>query len=262
MSKTYTIASFNIRFSEATCDGLNAWDNRKEEVRDLIGYYNWDIVGMQEVCDEQFDYLTSLENYDFEGEARDDGNNSEYCPIFYKKDLFEKEAGGTFWLSDTPDQMSRGWDAAINRICTWVRLKDKESGTVFMFLNTHLDHIGEEARVKSAELISEWIKDHGADLPVLLSGDFNVEPGEAPYAIISEQLVDTREKSVEKHYGPRGTFTDFDFYKRWTELLELDYLFVSDHVDVLKTRTIVDHFDRRYPSDHFPISALVKLGLF
>lgn len=257
MTNNYAVASFNIRLS-AVDDGENSWQYRKGHVRDMIRYYGWDVFGMQEVCRDQFDYLAELEEYAFEGGARDESPHTEYGPIFYKKDLFEKEDSGMFWLSATPDTLSKGWDADCHRICTWVKLKDKRNGNVFAFLNTHLDHRGEKARSNSAELINRWIKENLDDIPVVLVGDFNTLPSEQPYQEFSKQLIDTRAITKDAHYGPRGTFTDFQYDIAFEDVKEIDYIFVSRQVNVLKTRTIVDSIDRKFPSDHFPVVATVE----
>lgn len=258
MSKHYHIASFNIRLS-AVDDGSNSWKYRKKHVRDMIRYYDWDVFGMQEVCPEQLEYLACLTEYEYEGIARDEAVTSEYGPIFYKKDRFEKQASGTFWLSSTPHKLSRGWDGDCYRICTWVKLRDIRSGKVFAFLNTHLDHVGEEARINSAQLINAWIDENFQDMPVILTGDFNTLPEEPPYQAFSKKLTDTRVITKDAHYGPKGTFTDFDYTIPFEDLKEIDYIFINDHVNVLKTRTIVDSFDRKFPSDHFPIAAEVEI---
>lgn len=258
MTRNYSVASFNIRLS-AVDDGADSWKFRRGHVRDMIRYYSWDVFGMQEVCPDQLDYLSELKEYSFEGIARDESTTSEYGPIFYKKDLFEKVDSGMFWLSSTPESLSKGWDADCYRICTWIKLKDKRHGNTFAFINTHLDHVGVEARMKSAKLINQWIEDSFVDIPVILTGDFNTIPEEQAYQTFSEKLTDSRAITKDAHYGPKGTFTDFDYNISPKDLKEIDYIFTNDLVKVLKTRTIVDSFDQRFPSDHFPVSAMVEM---
>lgn len=258
LTNNYSVASFNIRLS-AVDDGENSWKYRKNHVRDLIRYYAWDVFGMQEVCKDQLEFLTQISDYAYEGVARDDSPSTEYGPVFYKKTLFEKEASGVFWLSDTPETQSLGWDADCYRICTWVKLKDRRDGKELVFLNTHLDHRGEEARRKSALLINQRIQEKFAGLPIVLVGDFNTLPNDQPYEEFSKHLNDSRSVSKLDHYGPRGTFTNFKYDIAPDELDEIDYIFVNDQVQVSKTRTIVDSYDRKFPSDHFPITAEIEI---
>lgn len=250
------MASFNIRFDNPA-DKENGWEYRQEHVLAMMVYYSWDIVGLQEVCGNQLDDISKLPGYSYEGIGREKDNVSEHSPVFYKKDLFEKEDGGTFWLSLTPDYPSKSWESDCKRICTWVRLIDKRTGKVFVFLNTHLDHISEEARFQGAQLIIGWINNHASDVPVVITGDFNAFPEERCYQEITKNLQDTRQAANAAHYGPAGTFTGFDYSLPWEDLKEIDYIFANQHVNVLKTRTVVDSFDRKYPSDHFPVTATV-----
>lgn len=254
----YQVASFNLRFDNPADKG-NSWDNRKENVLGMLEYYSWDIIGLQEVCGNQLDDLSTLSGYSYEGIGREKDKDSEHNPVFFKKDLFYKLESGTFWLSLTPDIPSKSWGSDCKRICTWVRLKDKRNGKVFVFLNTHLDHISEEARFQGAQLFTSWMEENASDVPTLLIGDFNAFPEERCYQIITKKLADTRQASNAVHYGPSGTFTGFDYDIAWDQLKVIDYIFVSSNVNVLRTRTVVDSFDRTYPSDHFPITAVVEL---
>ncbi|WP_410513779.1 endonuclease/exonuclease/phosphatase family protein [Paenibacillus sp. BR2-3] len=239
-------------------DQENSWEYRKEHVLGMMQYYSWDVIGLQEVCGHQLDEIAGLSEYTYEGVGREKDHVSEHGPIFYKKDIFEKEDGGTFWLSLTPDRPSKSWDSDCKRICTWTRLRDLRNGTIFVFLNTHLDHISEESRYQGVRLIKSWIEKYALDVPVILTGDFNAFPGERCYQEITQSFQDTRLAANAAHYGPIGTFTGFDYSIPWKELKGIDYIFANDKVSVLKTRTIVDSFDRRYPSDHFPVTAAVE----
>src|SRR6056297_2032192 len=159
-SSTITIMSYNIRYDNPD-DGINAWPNRQDHVAEIMAdIYSADIIGVQEALKHQLDDLQArMPGYSWVGVGRDDGRDKgEFSPIFYKTDRFDLIATNTFWLSQTPDRPgSRSWDAAITRIATWARLSDHESGREFYVINTHFDHRGEEARVKSAQLITEFI---------------------------------------------------------------------------------------------------------
>ena len=255
----YHFASFNLRYDNPH-DGENGWAHRKANVLDMVRHYGWDAIGMQEVCGSQLDDLSSLSDYSHEGIGRENDRESEHVPIFYKKQIFRKEDGGTFWLSTTPGRPSKSWGSDCKRICTWVKLRDGRNGKRFIFVNTHLDHVSEEARFQGARIIAGWIAQHASGLPVILTGDFNASPDERCYReIIAAGLADARRAAEEGHYGPTGTFTGFDYAIPWEKLKEIDHIFVNRHVRVRKTRTVVDSFDRKYPSDHFPITAEVLL---
>jgi endonuclease/exonuclease/phosphatase family metal-dependent hydrolase len=251
------MASFNLRFDNPA-DQKNGWAYRKQHVLEMMDYYSWDVVGLQEVCGNQLEDISKLSAYSYEGIGREKDHVSEHGPIFYKKEIFDKEDGGTFWLSLTPESPSKSWGSDCKRICTWVRLNDKRNGKTFIFINTHLDHISEEARFKGAQIIMGWIENNTSNVPIVLSGDFNAFPEERCYQEITKHLQDTRQAAHATHYGPAGTFTGFDYSIPWADLKEIDYIFANQHVNVIKTRTVVDSFDRTYPSDHFPVTATVE----
>ncbi|AIQ11625.1 hypothetical protein PDUR_06440 [Paenibacillus durus] len=254
----YRVASFNIRFDNPE-DRRNRWEFRKSNLLGMLHYYSWDIIGLQEVCGNQMTELAALSGYRYEGEGRDGGLSGEHCPIFYRKDIFEKEAGGTFWLSLSPGEPSISWGADCPRICTWARLRDKRTGQVLVFLNTHLDHISEEARFQGARLITDWIGSYVPDAPVMITGDFNAGREERCYRKLSGFLRDAKWVSEGIPYGPEGTFSNFDYNMPWAEMKEIDYILVSEQVKVVSMRTVTDSFDRHYPSDHFPVTAEVEI---
>lgn len=252
-----SVASFNLRFDNPDDIG-NLWRERKEHVLKMLKHYGWDIVGMQEVRGNQMRDLAALDGYAVEGRSREPDPEGEHGPIFYNAAKFERLDGGTFWLSSTPDVPSKSWDSDCYRICTWLKLRDRQSGKTIAILNTHLDHVSEEARYQGARVILDWIDKHASDVPVILTGDFNASPEERCYRAITERLRDARRAAGQEHYGPWGTFTGFRFDVPTDELKEIDYIFVSPQVHVRKTRTVTDSFDRKYPSDHFPIEAMVE----
>ena len=158
------LMSYNIRL-DVKSDGENWWEVRKDKVAGLINYYEPDFVGLQEVLHRQLVYLKdSLQGYDYIGVGRDDGKEAgEYSCIFYKKDLYTLVEQSTFWLSPTPDQPSKGWDAALNRVCTYGFFKSKKTKEIFWVFNTHFDHMGKQARLESAKLIVQKIAEKNYD---------------------------------------------------------------------------------------------------
>ena len=153
-SKPINAMSFNIRYDNPE-DGAQNWHHRKENVVRMLNFYDLDIIGMQEVLVSQLNYLKdNLKDYQAIGVGREDGKEKgEFAPVFFRKDRFKELKSGTFWLSETPEKVSKGWDAALERIATWIVLKDKTTGKDFIFMNTHFDHRGKQARIESAKLL-------------------------------------------------------------------------------------------------------------
>lgn len=247
------VMSYNIRYNN-TNDGENAWPNRKDQVKALVRFHDADILCVQEALALQVDQL--LENTDFEmaGVGRTDGKREgEFSAIYFDKKRFVKKDGGTFWLSDTPEKPSKGWDAAIVRICTWLRLYDKWNKKEFMVFNTHYDHVGVQARIESAKLIKKKIQEIAPKLPVVLTGDLNVTPETEAIATIKTFLTDTKEATIEPAYGPEGTFNGFKFNAVLKD--RIDYIFINKGFKVQKFAVLSDSKNLRYPSDHLPIVA-------
>ena len=157
-------ASYNIRCNNPG-DGENAWPNRKERVKALILFHEYDVVGVQEARPEQMEDLQQMPGFASVGVGRDGEAGGEFSAIFYRVDRIQVLDSGTFWLSETPEKVSKGWDAALNRICTWAKMKDRATRRVFYFFNTHFDHIGPVARHKSAELLVARIRETAGSDP-------------------------------------------------------------------------------------------------
>ncbi|WP_333853369.1 endonuclease/exonuclease/phosphatase family protein [Epilithonimonas sp.] len=257
-SQDLKVMTYNIRLS-VDSDKENSWNNRKNETMALMSYYHPDYFGVQEAVPQQMtDIKTTLTDYDYVGVGRDDGKNrGEYSAIFYDKNKLEVIKSGTFWLSETPEKPSKGWDAAYNRVCTYAFFKIKKTGKQFLAMNLHFDHVGDVARVNSAKLILEKIKElNSKNLPLTLTGDFNLTDDSEPIKIISKSLTDSYYNSQKPHYGPKGTWQNFDINTPSTE--RLDYVFVKGF-DVLSNRTINDRRENLlYPSDHFPVLTEIK----
>lgn len=247
------IISYNIRLNVAS-DGENAWPKRKDNVKALVRFHDADILCVQEALPLQVDELLENTNYAMEGVGRDDGKRAgEFSAIYFDKSRFIKKDGGTFWLSESPEKPSKGWDAALNRVCSWVRLFDKKNKKEFLVFNTHYDHIGVQARIESAKLLKRKIQEIAPKLPVVFTGDLNVTPETEAIATIKSFLIDAKEASVEPAYGPVGTFNAFKFDSPLKD--KIDYIFVNKGFKVQKFGVLSDSKDLRYPSDHLPIIA-------
>lgn len=251
--------SFNIRYDNPE-DGTQNWHLRKANVVRMLHFYDLDIIGMQEVLHAQLTYLEQeLPDYEYVGIGREDGKTTgEYAPIFYRKSRFELMKSGTFWLSETPDSVSKGWDADLERIATWAILKDRETEQEILAINTHFDHKGDLARVESAKLLKRKITDLGANLPVILTGDFNLTPEAAGIQTIikldgAHTLKDAK-LLAEVTYGPDWTTCGFDnrpFEVRKT----IDYIFVKGISRVSRFAVFAEMLDNLYLSDHCPVFA-------
>lgn len=259
MSAQMEVMSYNIRFLTEN-DGENSWSYRKDYITNQLKFYEPDILGVQEAVYEQLQHFDSaMEDYRYVGVGRDKGDNEgEFSAIFYNTKKFEVLEEDTFWLSETPEKPSKGWDAALPRVCTWVLLQKKSSGEKFYVFNTHFDHIGEQAREESARLIMEQIERiNEEDHPVILMGDLNLEPDSNAVRFLSEEMNDSKLVAEKVAFGPEGTFNGYRFDEPVTR--RIDYIFTDDNFRVLKYAVLSDSKDLKYPSDHLPV--LVELEL-
>ncbi len=247
----FNIATFNIRYDNPK-DGVNAWPQRREWVRALLDYHEIDIVGIQEALAHQADFL-SEGRFALVGAGRDDGKRAgEFAAVLYDRTRFKARNAGTFWLSETPDTPSRGWDADLNRVCSWAHLDDKASpGRDFFVFNTHFDHKGTVARERSAELILSRIKSIAGNKPFFLIGDFNSTPDTAPIRRLASSLRDARVVSETKPYGPAGTFHGFSAARSLDA--PIDYIFTGSQTRILKYAALSENWNGRFPSDHLPV---------
>lgn len=255
------IMSYNIRL-DLKSDGENQWDKRKERVATLLNYYEADFIGLQEVLHQQKEYLTSsLSNYNVIGVGRDDGKEAgEYSCIYFRKDKYELLQSATFWLSTSPNEPSKGWDAALNRVCTYGLFKNKKTKQKIWVFNTHFDHVGKIARLESAKLIFQKIDQiNQKGFPVILSGDFNSKPEEAPTQYLQSVMQNSREKSSIIH-GNADTWNAFRFNEKPNGCIDYIFLNQNNSLSAFKFATITDSYDMKYPSDHFPILATLLLN--
>jgi endonuclease/exonuclease/phosphatase family metal-dependent hydrolase len=262
------VMTFNIRYGTAN-DGPDRWDNRKDQVCDVIERYHCDVVGLQEALRFQIDAIReALPVYDEIGVGRDDGKTKgEYSAILYRKDRLELIDSGTFWLSDTPEVVgSTSWGNSITRICTWGRFLHKPSGKTFYHFNLHMDHQSQPSREKSAVLVAQRIADRKHPDPVVLTGDFNASEYNKAIRYLKGDLdldgktpvplVDTF-RVLHPEAMQVGTFNGFRGVHSGDKI---DYIFVEPGTKVLEARIIHDNEDGHYPSDHFPVMARLSLA--
>lgn len=264
-----TVVTYNIRYANPN-DGENAWPNRRDAMVQYLRETNADIIGLQEVEPLQRAYLAErLTEFAWYGVGRNAAHDEgEGTPIFYRRDRFDILDKGTFWLSLTPDiPGSKGWDAALPRVASWLRLHDRRSGRDLVAVNTHFDHMGPEARVQSGHLLTRTIEtlaqDRGTRLPVVLTGDFNARPDSAPYAAVTKPaqaslaLLDAQHISRTPHQGGDSTSNAF---KAISPGAKIDYVFVRDVTAVLAHRIEDPRIGTRFVSDHQPIVAQILIA--
>jgi len=261
LAQNMRVITYNIRLDIAS-DEENAWPNRKNYFCSQLAFYEPDIFGIQEALPHQVNDISNLlPQYNFVGMGREGIEKGESSNIFYKKDRFKLLEEKTFWLSETPDEISKGWDAALNRICTYALLKDKYTKQIFWVFNTHLDHIGKVARTKSIELIINTIKKVNIkNYPVIFMGDFNSEPEEERIVNLKKEMEDSFEITREPPFGPTGTFNGFKHNEPVTK--RIDYIFLSKEsvFKVAKYAVLSDSKNNKYPSDHLPVYIEIRLN--
>jgi endonuclease/exonuclease/phosphatase family metal-dependent hydrolase len=233
----------------------------------MIRFHGADLVGLQEALRGQIaDLEAALPGFGWFGTGRSAERDGEHCAVLFRRERLELLAESTFWLSETPEVAgSRGWDAALPRIVTWGRLRDRRSGAVFHLLNTHFDHLGETARRQSARLLLRKAAEiAGHDGPVVITGDLNSTPDSEPYRILTAPvppgeppgLVDAFFVSQHPHHGPTSSWNAFRAIEPGRRI---DFVLVRSPVEVLQHGILSDTFDGRFPSDHLPLVAEIAL---
>lgn len=247
--------SYNIRYANAS-DGDNAWDIRKPATKEMIEREQPDVFGLQEALIGQLQYIDSnFPQYSRVGVGRDDGKEEgEFMAVYYRNDKFKLLENGNFWLSETPDQCSMGWDAACKRIVTWAKLKDLDSKKVFYVFNTHLDHVGEVAREQSILLITKKIDEivKKDKAPVFLSGDFNSNVSSPIFDPLKNIMKDSRAILPESEWIP--TYNSFG---NGGDSM-IDYIFYKN-AEVQDFKTLNGDYGKPYISDHYPVMATFKM---
>ncbi len=260
MAQTINLMTFNIRYNTER-DGINKWDNRKDRAADMVKFYNADFCGMQEALIGQVnDMQERLPEYRHFGLGRDDGKEKgELSPIFYNNSRFKLLKQETFWLSETPEKPSKGWDANLPRIVTWGYFKDLKSNKKFYVFNTHYDHIGQVARAESSILVLKKIKEIAGNKTTILMGDFNATPDSEPIKIIQTGLTNTKNLSSSPHFGPINSFSGFENKEK--ENTEIDHIFVNKPtIKVNQHATLSNTWAGLFASDHHPVLVCINLG--
>ena len=246
-----SVISYNVRLVTPD-DGDNQWKYRAPATPAMIKDYCPDIFGVQEAVLEQLEYMDKqLPNYSYVGVGRENGKQrGETMAIFYNTRKVKLLDWGTYWLSETPDVPSRGWDAACRRTVTWTLLEMKGSGKRFFYVNTHLDHVGTQARQKGLDLIVSKIAAMNPDnLPMVLTGDFNVQPDNPALTELNTKMSDARRTAAKTDW--RAT------YNGWGRFASvIDYIYYNGFTSCLEYETIVRQYKNiPYISDHYPIVA-------
>ncbi|MBL9189702.1 MAG: endonuclease/exonuclease/phosphatase family protein [Opitutaceae bacterium] len=259
------VMSYNVRLSSAN-DGEDAWAKRIELFFAPIPAFAPDLIGFQEVLADQHDAIVArLGDLAFSGVARNDGKRSgEWSLVGYRRERFELLDSGTFWLSETPEVAgSKSWDAAITRICSWVRLRDRTSGRDFVFANTHFDHRGTIARLESAKLLSARLPKLAAGGPAILVGDFNINEDTPAYGEFVRPTAPGAIRWIDAYRAVHPVRSpeeaSFNGFKGTVKGSRIDFVFHTDHFTA-RSATI-DRMSRagRYPSDHYPVTAVLRL---
>ena len=282
---TLQVGSYNIRY-ENKGDSLkgNGWGQRLPIIAQQILFHDLEIFGTQEGYIGQLEGMKALlPGYEYIGVGRDDGKQAgEHSALFYKTEVFDLLDHGDFWLSPTPDEPSKGWDAALNRICTWGHFKVKETKQELYYMSLHMDHIGVQARMESAKLVVEKIKEICGGKPVVLTGDFNVDQNNPIYStFVTSGILSDSYEICEIRYALDGTANGFDPNSFTTS--RIDHVFVSPQTRVIRYGVLTDTyrtmtaeaekyengnfpkeisfqaFQARTPSDHFPIKVILQL---
>lgn len=252
-AQSIIVGTFNIRYDNLGDSG-NLWKDRKAYVASLIRFHDFDVFGTQEGLKHQLDDIQQqLPQYERYGIGRDDGaTKGEYSAIFYKKEKYQLIKSGDFWLSETPDKPGFGWDARINRICSWVQLKDKISGQPFFCFNVHFDHQGMMARKESSKLLLSKIQSISGKDPVILTGDFNGDHTTEWYQTLANSgIIKDSFREVQYPYVNNGSFQNFGRNFNTNDII--DHIFISSHFNTKRWGVLTDSYSGKFPSDHFPI---------
>jgi endonuclease/exonuclease/phosphatase family metal-dependent hydrolase len=261
----YRVMSFNVRVGSAD-DGQNSWEFRKDLVVRTIAAFNPDLLGVQESLSYQSNYLiNNLTGYAKVGRGTLADGSGEQCAIFYKTSKFTKVRSGQYWLSSKPNIAgSIGWDAKLSRIVQWAELRDKTKPSVsFVYFNTHWDHVGDQARLNSATLMRQKVKELALGIPVIISGDFNADDGTAPYRRLRgldnyDTMRDFQDSFATAHPDTQATVGTAHGFDGTAGNRRIDWIFPDWDFTVLSASIVRTAYNGRYPSDHFPITATVR----
>jgi len=259
VGQEFNVMTYNIKYDNVN-DTVNNWHDRRQSLVNLLKHYGASFIGTQEVLHRQLTYIdSSLTNYSYIGVGRDDGKEKgEYSPIHYDSVQFKVLDRNTFWLSETPEKNSVGWDASMERICTYGLFEEKSNGKKLYVFNTHFDHIGKIAREESARLLIQKMEEVNKEgFPMILMGDLNLIPDTEPIKFLQGKLYDGQKISKNPFYGPSGTFNGFNHNLKLNR--RIDYIFVID----LEVKSYIHIDDRmennKHISDHLPVLATLNM---
>jgi len=257
------VMTFNVRNSRAQ-DGENAWPKRKEFLFETIEAFTPDLVGFQEVLEDQLEALNGrMKGYGWSGVARDDGKRKgEWSCVAYRKDRFTEVKKGDFWLSETPTVAgSKSWDAALTRICSWVRLREKATGRELVFANTHFDHKGVVARQEASRVLSKQLAEIAAGVPAVLVGDLNITEDNPAYAVLVRPDVPGAITWIDAyrtvHRERKPDEASFNGFKGTTAGSRIDFIFHTKDFAAQAAEIVRTAKDGRDPPDHYPVTGVL-----
>lgn len=260
-AESLKLMSYNIRCGLCEAEGTpQYWPERKFLLAHLIQTQQPDLIGLQEAeLFQVHDLIAMLPQYQWFGEGRDDGKTKgESTAVLYRKDKLQLLSAKTLWLSETPEKVSKGWDANLNRTFTKTQFKALKSGQSFYFFNTHFDHMGQQAQLQSALLLKAEVEALPENGKVLLTGDFNVEPSSEPYKALSKSLNDSALVAKDKLSQNAGTFNGFGREPN-SPSQTIDFIFVSKNLQVTSYQVDNRRYNGLYPSDHEAVVAVIAL---
>ena len=249
------VMSYNIRNGKAK-DGTNSWEFRYPATALMIDAQKPDVFGIQEAYDYQVKFIEeNCKNYASVGVGREDGKSkNEHMSIFWNKKTVKMLKWGTFWLSETPEKPSKGWDSRHFRTATWALMKDKNTGKKFYFVNTHLDHRGREAQKNGLKLIVDRIASINPNgYPMVLTGDFNVKPNDSVLVDLDKVMQSTRKVAAKT-----DNHQTFNGWGKAKPDMVIDYIYISGFSSCTEYQTVTEKYGEwKYISDHYPISATI-----
>lgn len=258
------VMSFNVRLYTTEDNYLNEWPHRRDACMLMIKHQQPTIFGLQEAkySDQYLEFKYELEKYNYVGyglnrDTGEEAGNGETMAIFYDKTKVKYLDGGTFWLSETPDKCSKGWDGACNRTATWGIFEHIATGKKFCYINTHLDHKGDKARLNGPKVIMERFAEYNPDgeYPQFLTGDMNLAPDHKALDAFEETMVNVRTEAPANKTDKCATYNGW----KKTSTSIIDHIFCTQGMNVLEYHTVVEDYGVEYISDHYPIYSIIKL---
>lgn len=247
------VATYNVRV-DTDYDQDWQWRFRQDKVCSLIAFHDWDLVAIQEVRPNQVRDLTQLDAYLVLAQERDGDGTGEGLALLIKKAKYHISDHGAFWLSETPEQPSIHPDAAYRRVCVWAIVQERATAKASLVVDVHLDNESEVARYSGMKVVLRQLAQQIAAYPTIILGDFNAEPEERVHGLLAENFTNAKALADIPHYGPVGTFQNFQYSLPWSQLEKIDYIYTKGY-EIKATGVLTDSFDNKYASDHFPLEA-------